>query len=277
MSEAIGTILVSPHADDAAYSVGGAILSGFFPRPLLIFTPFTLSNWVGYNAGEHDVRKITALRAVEDEVFAKEVGAVLLRFGLPEAGLTSKTREYSFPLLESATLLCGWPPPRNRIERAIRTIASRTPLALRSEFLDRVSRFDGLRAILREQITRVLAQSPRAVLVSPLGLGNHPNHIVIASVCRSLRKHVSKLYFYEDLPYADGYSLRGIEWRVAFFDARLRPVAVDISGVMEGKIRNLSAYRSQVGLREIAKVKAHAMRLSADRPSQERVWTYPEQ
>jgi LmbE family N-acetylglucosaminyl deacetylase len=255
--------------------VGGAILSGFFPRPLLIFTPFTLSIAGGYIAGEHDVRRITAIRAAEDEAFAKEVGAVLLRFGLPEAGLSSKTREYSFPLLESATLLCGWPPSRNRIERGVRTVASRTPLALRSGFLNRVARFDGLRAILREQITRVLDQSPHAVLASPLGLGNHPNHIVLASVCRSLRKNVSRLYFYEDLPYADRYSLRGIERHVAFFDGRLRPVSVNIAGVMEGKVRNLSAYRSQVGPREMEHVKAHARRLSPGSTSQERVWTYP--
>ena len=267
--------MISPHSDDAAYSMGGAILLGFFPRPLLIFTPFTRSISGGYIAVERDARKVSVLRAAEDEAFSKEVGARLLRSDLPEAGLSSKTGEYFFPLVVSASLLCGWPTPRNRIERTVRTVASRTPLALRSEFLNRVARFDGLRAILREQITRVLDQSPHAVLASPLGLGNHPNHIVLASVCRSLRKNVSRLYFYEDLPYAARYSLRGIDRHVAFFDGRLRPIAVNIAGVMDGKIRNLSAYRSQVGQREIEQVKAHARRLSPGSLSQERVWTYP--
>ena len=117
MSEGVATVVISPHSDDAAYSVGGAILAGFFPRPLLIFTPFTFSISGGYIQGEHDMRKVTALRTAEDEAFVNEVGARLLRSGLPEAGLSSKTGEYFFPLLMSASLLCGWPLPRNRVER----------------------------------------------------------------------------------------------------------------------------------------------------------------
>ena len=275
MNEGVSTVVISPHSDDAAYSVGGAILTGFFPRPLLIFTPFTLSISGGYIQGEHDMRKVTALRTAEDDAFAKEVGARLLRSGLPEAGLSGKTGEYYFPLLMSASLLCGWPPPRNRVERGARKVASRTPKALRSEFLDRIARFDRLRTTLREQIASLLERSPHAVLVSPLGLGNHPNHIAVASACRSLRKKASQLYFYEDLPYAIRYSLRGIERHVAFFDSDLRPVSIEVSGVIEGKIRNLSGYGSQVGLSETEIVRRHAERLATGGLAKERIWTYP--
>jgi LmbE family N-acetylglucosaminyl deacetylase len=134
---------------------------------------------------------------------------------------------------------------------------------------------DSLRAVLRERIIHVLDQSPQAILVSPIGLGNNPNHISIASLCRSLRKTVPRLYFYEDLPYAARYSLREIERYVASFDGRLRPVVVNIEGALEGKVKNLSAYRSQVGPREIERVRANARRLSSGRLSQERLWTYP--
>ena len=275
MSEGVRTLVISPHSDDAAYSVGGAILTGFFPRPLLIFTPFTFSISGGYIQGAHDMRKVTALRAAEDEAFAKEVGARLLRSGLPEAGLSSKTGEYFFPLLMSASLLCGWPLPRNRVERGARKVASRTPMAVRSEFLDRIARFDRLRTILREQIASLLGRSPHAVLVSPLGLGNHPNHIAVASACRSLRKEASRLYFYEDLPYAIRYSLRGIERHVAFFDSDLRPMTIDVSDVIDDKIRNLSGYATQVGQRETEIVRRHAERLARGGAAQERIWTYP--
>lgn len=274
-SEPIRTVLISPHSDDAAYSVGGAILSGFFPRPLLIITPFTASISGAYISGEHDVERVSRLRAAEDDAFALEVGSRVLRFDLPEATLSSKTGAYFFPLVVSASLLCGWPPPRNRVEQSIRRIASRTPLTLRSASLLRLARFEGLRVVLRERITHVLDQSPQAILVSPIGLGNNPNHVSLASLCRSLRKTVPRLYFYEDLPYAARYSLREIERYVALFDGRLRPVVVNIEGAMEGKVKNLSAYRSQVGPREVERVRANARRLSSGRLSQERLWTYP--
>ena len=138
MSEEFRTVLISPHSDDAAYSVGGAILAGFFPRPLLIVTPFTVSISGTYITGEHDVRRVSELRA-EDDVFAQKVGARPVRFALPEATQSSRTGEYFFPLVASASLLCGWPPPKNGIGRSVLTIASWTPLALRSELLDRAS------------------------------------------------------------------------------------------------------------------------------------------
>jgi LmbE family N-acetylglucosaminyl deacetylase len=268
-------VLISPHSDDVAYSVGGAILSEFFPRPLLIITPFTASISGAYISGEHDVERVSRLRAAEDDAFALEVGSRVLRFNLPEASLSSKTGAYFFPLVASASLLCGWPPPRNRVGQGIRRIASRTPLTLRSEFLHRLARLEGLRAVLKERITHVLNQCPEAILVSPIGLGNNPNHISLACVCRSLRKDVPQLYFYEDLPYAARYSLRGIERYVALFDGRLRPVVVNIEGAADGKVKNLLGYRSQVGPLEIEKVRANARRLSSGRLSQERLWTYP--
>jgi LmbE family N-acetylglucosaminyl deacetylase len=269
----VGTVIVSPHSDDAAFSVGGSILSGFFPAPLLIVTPFAISITAPYFSGKHDAATISRLRREEDESFARTVNSRIVRLALPEATLSNKTGSRFSSLIQSSSLLCGWPPPRNRIERNIELFAARTPLTLRYEFLQGVARFDRLRSALRDEIIPFL--SPEVTLVSPLGLGYHPNHILLSSLCKTLRSKVSNLYFYEDLPFGARYTLREIERHIALFDRRLRPVAVDIERVMNAKLDNLSIYRSQVKSDELARVMAHAERLSSRGRLQERLWTYP--
>jgi len=248
---------------------------GLFPRPLVIITPFTSSISGGYIEGNHDVSRVSKARALEDETFALKVGARLVRLGLPEATLSSKTGENFVPLVAAASLLCGWPRPRSRIERGLFLFGSRTPNGVSSPLLRKLARLDPTSMFLRKQMSAILKTSPGAVVVSPIGIGNHPNHIALAWASRILRHRISRLYFYEDLPYAARCSRSQIERHCALFDRSLRPVAVNIERVIESKVTNLSIYRSQVGPPEVEKVVAFARRLSSGRSYHERLWTYP--
>jgi LmbE family N-acetylglucosaminyl deacetylase len=273
-ADSAATILISPHADDIAYSLGGAILVEFFRRPLLMVTPFTRSISAQFFDGAHDVETISRLRGAEELAFCDCVGCRLIGLGLPEASLSSESGRYYHPLVHLASLTCGWPAPKDRLARRAYGVAGLTPRSARSFLLQKVARVDPLYAALRAEILSILSSHPDAVLVSPLGLGNHPNHVILSRVCRSLKGSAAKLYFYEDLPYASSYSPRTIERYVRLFDGRLRPISLDIGAVMDRKVRNLFLYRSQVNSRNAERVLRHARALSTDGGLRERMWTY---
>jgi len=274
MTDRIATVMISPHPDDVAYSVGGAILSGFFPKPFLIVTAFTVSVTAPCFDGVHDVATVSSLRASEDEAFAKKVNSQILRLDLPDAGFDGATGRHFFRLMLLSSLLYGWPPPRGAMQRSFRRGASRVPLTLRSAFLQKLARFDRERSVLSARILSVLSEFPDAVLVSPLGLGNHPDHIVLASACKDLRHNASRMYYYEDLPYAAAYTLRQIQRYVEFLDKKLRPISVEIDLGIERKISNLLLYSSQVSPKQVDSVLEHARTLSPNDGFHERIWTY---
>jgi LmbE family N-acetylglucosaminyl deacetylase len=267
------TVLISPHVDDIAYSVGGAVLAGFFPPPLLMVIPFTLSISAEFFDGSHDIETVTTLRKEEDYAFSEKVGCQILRLKLPEATVSRVTGHYYYPLVFLTSIACGWPEPRGTVTKGVSRVASRLPRMSRSFLLQRAARIDPVYSILRERISSIISKQSPVVLVSPLGLGNHPNHIVLSRVCRSLKDSVSRLYFYEDLPYSSSYRLPAIEMYVKLFDGRLRPVSLDIGDLMEKKLENLSIYKSQVDHKNVARVLKHARALS-DQGLHERMWTY---
>src|ERR1039458_3924476 len=112
MTESIATMMISPHSDDIAYSVGGTILSGFFPKPFLIVTAFTVSVTAPYLEGSHDVVTVSSLRASEDEAFANKVDSQVLMLDLADASFARGTGKYSSRFVFLSSLLCGWPPSK---------------------------------------------------------------------------------------------------------------------------------------------------------------------
>src|ERR1017187_494935 len=149
-SESPATVLISPHADDIAYSVGGAVVAGFFPRPLLMVTPFTLSISADFFEGPHDIDTVTKLRKAEEYAFSEKVGCRLLRLRLPEATLSSVTGRYFYPLVFLASITCGWPVPRGSLSKSVERVASELPRISRSMLLQRAARVDPVYSILLE-------------------------------------------------------------------------------------------------------------------------------
>ena len=267
------TILVSPHPDDVAYSVGGSLLTSFFQGPKLILSAFTRSNFAPYSAGAHDTDTISRIRREEDMKFAQRTGSTCTWLNLPTSALVSDSGTGGFPLLSASTVLFGWPVQRGPLTFAVGRMGSAVPLRLKYNLLMASARFDNRYTILRASVLNLVSKYHDAILVSPLGLGNHPDHMIASVACRSLRNRAARVYFYEDLPYATEYSMNGIARYVRALDSRLRQVKVDISGVMEEKIRNLSGYGSQVGPREVIQTREYARRLGQG-GEYERLWTY---
>lgn len=69
-----GTLLLSPHADDAAFSLGGAIAAGLLPRPITLLTVFGRSTFSQATGPHGDVDAVTQQRRAEDEAYARRHG-----------------------------------------------------------------------------------------------------------------------------------------------------------------------------------------------------------
>lgn len=267
------TVLVSAHPDDVALSVGGSILIGFFRRPILIVSVFTFGGTAMHYQGDRDDQSIFMLERTEDERFAEAVGSRLERLEFVDAALASKAGNYFAPLRWVSSIVRGPPPPNNlRIESELENLAARVPRVLRWLFLERVARFGTTYAALGNALSRILHEFPDASLASPLGLGLHPDHVMVATICKRLSRSRKRACFYEDLPYAAHYELSGIRRHVTCFDKSLHPLLIDVEGEMEQKIANLRLYDSQLDYEDIDPTIMHSKRLTPDRRSHERIW-----
>jgi len=251
------------------------MLTSFFQRPYLVVCPFTQSTFAPYCTGDHDVARISHIRKEEDDAFARTTGSYLTWWNLPTSALSSEKKEGSekSPLLMLSTLFFGWPPPKGGWESCLHRIATRVPLSFKYASLREGSRLDKNYAFLEAGISYLNSMFPHATLVAPLGIGSHPDHITTSWACRSVRHRFHRVYFYEDLPYASECGSGGIVRFVRSFDRHLRPVGIEVSAVMEEKVRNLLLYSTQVSSHEVLLVRGHAKRVGHG-ASFERLWTY---
>lgn len=132
MSPRRQVIILSPHPDDAAFSTGG-LLASLQDTIVMVITCFSRSCC----RDRDDSPATTSVRSLEDEAYARHIGARLIRLGLPDSGL--------------------------------RTNAGREQLATASEELLRHELDSLLRPLLR------LAAGPNIFV--PLAIGSHPDHV----------------------------------------------------------------------------------------------------
>jgi LmbE family N-acetylglucosaminyl deacetylase len=278
MTDPVGTILVSAHPDDVALSIGGSILAGFFRRPLLLVTVFSYGGWAPYYHGSHGVDAISALRAKEDERFAKAIGSRLMQLDMNDAAMESMFGE-DFNMQRWLSSVVRGDVIRGEevvsgFESGLGELAERVPRVIRWSIMERLAKLDRAYLDVKRRLSRVLVRYPDAVLVSPLALGLHPDHVLVARACRSLAE--SRVCYYEDLPYARAYGLAGIQRHVSRFERRLRPVWVDINSVINVKLENLRLYPSQLDSPDFVRVLRHAKSLGTDGRFYERIWTTPQ-
>ena len=268
-----GTIIVSAHPDDAALSVGGTILSGFFKSPMVLVSVFSRGATAPYHTGKETGKSLYNLMLAEDDAFANVAGVHLVELRMTDAALGSKFGGEFIPARWVTSLLRGRPPPNNSpLERYAGILAEETPRVSRWSLMDKLARLDSAYPVLREKLTTVLAEFPGATLASPLALGLHPDHVIVASVCRGLEAEGVPTLYFEDLPYASRYTLSDIQRHVERFAKGLVPTHVDVEAEVEGKIKNMKLYSTQVGPRQVNQVLAHARRLSYDGRAKERLW-----
>ncbi|MEH2369443.1 hypothetical protein [Nostoc sp.] len=206
-------LLISPHSDDLALSVGGCLLATnwWANVPKTAVTVFVDSIHAPYSKiiGQ---QAITMLRKQEDRQFADECNLDLIQLPLGEA----MTRGYS-----SVDSLFEYGDPRQdpHYERTGQLLAD------------------------------IIASRPWSAVIAPLGIGKHIEHVMVRMLCQDL--NIKPLLLYEDLPYAADYDNDTLDF-MGSFDGQLRlAIALDFTDLQVEKIRQLCIYASQISEREI--------------------------
>ena len=223
------TLLVSPHSDDIAFSIGGTLLKKFFNSPILVVTIFTISN-ISPCIRKNDSEIISQLRHLEDFEFAEKMGLEFHSFSFPEPTMRGLSL---LDLYETNNLNSD--PMYNEVETAL---------------------------------TKFIKSHQCNMLVSPMGLGNHIDHIMLCDICIQIaRENKIKIAFYEDLPYASMMTLKKIKVRAEEISPHLNVCNINITDVFDEKIKNMTIYKTQTCRFIQTKIKLHAMRLNFENNS----------
>ncbi|MFZ5902470.1 MAG: PIG-L deacetylase family protein [Chloroflexota bacterium] len=209
-------IYISPHLDDVVLSAGGLIhdqardgnrveiwtlVCGFPPEAEL--TPFAqvLHFQWGFTSAEETVRS----RRAEDERAASIVGAQAVHFDVPDCiyrrGLDGE------PLYPMDVFV---PPHPAEADLPAK-----------------------MTAILRERL------QPDDVLVCPLGIGGHVDHLLVRQAVEGLGR---PLWYYADVPYVLNYP-EALEPSTRLMTAERRDVS---SGGLAAWVQGIASYESQI-------------------------------
>ena len=205
------TMLLSPHDDDAAFSLGAALMDGRFGASTVIAV-FTQSDSLEDDA-LLGVEAVTALRAREHRAFYRQWA--------PDVGLLDLQRK-------DAPLRLG------------------IPGELVFDPLQDPSR----EAEMDFLIKSVYEAGPMdQVILAPLGMGDHVDHLLVRDTALRLAAKGRAVAFYEDLPYSARSSDGDLQNRIATTAALLgRPLSLRLlvsTHTPETKSRALRAYASQ--------------------------------
>jgi LmbE family N-acetylglucosaminyl deacetylase len=157
-----GSVVLSPHPDDAALSLAGLAHVGVLPPPITVVTVFDQTDFAGFSP-LRGAESVSKMRAAEDDTFASQLGASLIRLGHADACLR-------YPDRTLADLFAPAP-----LERDLFNALAGTLDALRVRFAG-------------------------ALLVGPAGEGGHIDHLLVNSVVR--RSTWTLRLLYADQPYA---------------------------------------------------------------------------
>ncbi|MCL6262753.1 PIG-L family deacetylase [Craterilacuibacter sp. RT1T] len=227
-------LVVEPHMDDAAFSVGGLMLAR---RNECRFTILSMTGVSNYTEGMgfstpmlFPTTTVSRLRNAESALMARMIGGEHLSFSMPDAPLRyadlNKNSSWSIEWFIQHSLA---------IEAFIKHRAS----------LDE-------RCIIEKLIADFIEKNKYEEVWLPMGLGWHSDHeltrdawLNMLGQCAILNS--SNVYLYNDVPYINEYPLHCEQIIDAFnkHDGCLHSVEYEISSAMEEKKRIVGIYRSQ--------------------------------
>jgi LmbE family N-acetylglucosaminyl deacetylase len=223
-------LILSPHCDDIAFSVGASVMArewgtvetGSEMTGVVIFSESRYSLHKGW---DNDVTAQTAVRNAEERAAAALAGYRVEFLGFPEPGVRhgyTQVGDIFSPDLDFT----------------------------RDPVWDDVNL--RLQSLLRE-----FDAGGGGLVLSPLGVGHHIDHRMVAASFRAALPELPRVTpaFYEDLPYAARFTSQQIR-RLVPADIGLSP-ALFARGNLDDKLRLLRVYESQVSADDYDSVAAH--------------------
>ncbi|MBZ5763744.1 PIG-L family deacetylase [Rhizobium sp. VS19-DR104.2] len=110
---------------------------------------------------------------------------------------------------------------------------------------------------VKSQINNILTRRKPELLLVPLGIGNHIDHLIVRNAVIDSNARAVDIGFYEELPYAADEDLSTIA-RLACSFGNLSPVSLPID--ISAKTESVQFYTSQIGHAECEIIKTHSLR-----------------
>lgn len=253
-------LVIEPHADDAALSIGGVMWLKRLECAFVVATMANRSNYTVYHdlgRDYFDIEEITEIRRRESELFARMIGGEHVSVGLTDAPLRYRDIHWTLDFFL-----------RHRMSISVGT-----------------SRIAGQQERTRwtEAVLRLLAEIPSAEVWIPLG-GPHTDHMLTVDACYSAFLSNPSLIvgrvlrLYQDVPYLARYSRYMNDALEALRNAGavLQRDLIPINEAFNQKLRLTSVYASQniPAMREAIETSARAYESEASQA--EILWTLRE-
>lgn len=224
------TLLISPHPDDVAYSCGGLLATLGRPVHTTLLTVFTRSAWaLPRRLRRAGAQVVSAQRRQEELRYCRLRGfADYWPLGFADAGL----RGY-----DDVTEISS------PVEE------------------------DGIREAVAEEVAEAVERSGADSVLAPAGVGSHIDHLLVHDAVRGTACGGALTLFYEDLPYAGQHDAAAVAGTLRDRRGLAPYVRVDISGVVEQKVRGMYVYASQTDDECVREALHHARRSAGPVPA----------
>jgi len=270
----IRAIILSPHPDDAALSLGGLMLRSN-PGPPEKQVDFIEQSALTAAAGDAPTQAVPApAETASPDPLAQAIfdpSEILI------VNIFSKSAWWRFPPTGESTDLSNDLALIQATRRAEDDLVSRLsgcPMraldldeallrghAMADIFTAVVGERDAVAAEgIRSAVTSLAGEFPAANFYLPLAIGQHVDHRIARDAAleslQAAKVPGSKILFYEDLPYA----IKGetSDFATAHPDITLTPLPVDITTDMDAKLEMLRAYWSQFSWSQLPELKTPA-------------------
>lgn len=204
-------VFISPHDDDVPFSIGSALLNGYFAHGIVI-TVFSVTNCT-IDDSDNNIERVTELRKNENKSFYNSLNNIKIYY----------IDRLDAPLRLGVT-----------DERVFQSVSPES---------DKVEA-----ECLSAAIMNTLCDE--GVIFAPLGLGGHVDHVLVHNAVCSLAQLGYPVIFYEDLPYAARMGASELECRVKnaqrIIGRSLKAIDIQTPMGYQGKRHALAAYKSQI-------------------------------
>jgi len=226
-------VVIEPHMDDGALSLGGTMWSRRSQCEFTIVTLAGRNNFTSYYYLERDyfdVDEVSALRRAESALVARAIGGRHVALDLPEAPLRYRAGNWTV----------DW---------------YRRHRASVSAFISHTSGSEELRA-WTEALRQALRELPADEVWMPIGVGPHTDHELTRNACLTILAEDPELLsrctvrLYQEVPYAARFPrfTAAIVEELTRSGARLELERVPVTEAFPDKLRLISYFGSQFKL-----------------------------